>query len=407
MGIMEENLRKLAEGKKLDQAIIIWGVCEPSRKIIAWLRENGYADRILFLADNFKSAFYREFDGVPVFGADRLKTLDKSAVTALLAFSSDSVQRQLEAYGINEVYQLLHLERGPLLKKCVLPYRFDNRSKGRRYLRYVLAGYEPTLWDSTLARISAYQSTDFDYCLVSSGKYDATLDRLAAKNQWSYLCTEKNQVCFIQNLVIDLHPAAEYIIKMDEDIFIGRKFFDRMVSEYHKIEQYGEYRIGFAVPVIPLNCCGYVSYLKLIGKMAAYEEQFGRAYKSRFSAIYTEGAAKFLWDTMDNFDEMAERFLQNSENPILDCYFNIGCIMYSRDRWMMMGRWPENLEESGMGRDEAYIYEDNVRNDLSIYEIQGVLAGHLAFGAQKEQMLGYYREHPEKFQLPNKNQARL
>lgn len=64
-----------------------------------------------------------------------------------------------------------------------------------------------------------------------------------------------------------------------------------------------------------------------------------------------------------------------------------------------MGKWPETPGESGMGTDEAYIYRDNVENGLSIYEAQGVLAGHLAFGHQKKRMLAYYQEHPEKFRM--------
>lgn len=200
----------------------------------------------------------------------------------------------------------------------------------------------------------------------------------------------------------NLHPAAEYIFKMDEDMFIGAGFFERMITEYQRIEAEGEYRIGFAVPVIPLNCCGYVSYLKLTGQKKVYEQRFGRAYRSGFSAVFNViETAEFLWDTMSTFDAMAQRFLQNDGYQILNSYFNIGCIMFSRNRWLMMGKWPEKPGESGMGTDEGYIYQNNVENDLSIYEIQSALAGHLAFGHQKKRMLKYYQEHPEKFQINN------
>ena len=76
--------------------------------------------------------------------------------------------------------------------------------------------------------------------------------------------------------------------------------------------------------------------------------------------------------------------------------------MFSRDRWLMMGKWPENPQETGMGTDEAFIYQDNMEKDLSIYEIQGVLAGHLAFGHQKKRMLRYYQKHSGKFLLYKK-----
>ena len=65
----------------------------------------------------------------------------------------------------------------------------------------------------------------------------------------------------------------------------------------------------------------------------------------------------------------------------------------------MMGKWPEAPGESGMGRDEAFICQDNVNKDLAIYEVKNVLAGHLAFGHQKEKMLKYYKENHEKFAI--------
>lgn len=203
----------------------------------------------------------------------QLRELVENSIEVILSNNySASVRKQLTAYGVTECYNFRDLSERRLLEECDLPYHFVDRSRGKKYLCYVLAGYEPTLWDSTLVGIETYQSNDIDYCLVSSGKYVTELDRVAEKNQWSYLYTEQNRVCFIQNLVVELHPMAEYIFKMDEDIFIGENFFARMIEEYHKIEQYGEYRIGFAVPVIPLNCCGYVSYLNLSGNKKEYEE---------------------------------------------------------------------------------------------------------------------------------------
>ena len=194
---------------------------------------------------------------------------------------------------------------------------------------------------------------------------------------------------------------------MDEDIFVGKNFFGEMIRNFQQIEEEGEYRIGFVVPVVPLNCCGYATYLKLIGKREEYEQRFGRAYKHRFSAVFNvEETAEFLWDTMDTFDGMAGGFLDNGGYDILDCYYNIGCIMFSRERWLMMGKWPELPGESGMGRDEAYICEDNRKKDLAIYEVKSVLAGHLAFGHQKKRMMQYYREHAEKFGISGINSGK-
>ncbi|MCI8724714.1 MAG: hypothetical protein HFG66_01050 [Hungatella sp.] len=401
--MITDHLKELENQKKLEKSIVLWGIGRQTKEILAWFKQNGYRERILFIADNFKCTFHHQYEGIPVVDPEEIEKLERDSFIVILSINyAEDVWRQLGAYGVAEVYNLRNLQEKVVSYRCDIPYSFTNRSRGNRYLCYILAGYEPALWKDTIGRIEAFQDEAMDYCLVSSGKYDETLEKIAEKNEWSYLYTEKNQVCFVQNLVIELHPAAEYIMKMDEDIFIGKHFFRQMIENYHIIEQYGEYRIGFMVPVVPLNCCSYASYIRLIGKTKEYEKKFGRAYKSRFSAVFNVvETAEFLWDTMDTFDGMEERFLQHEGYEVLDCYYNIGCIMFSRSRWLMMGKWPEASGESGMGRDEAFICQDNVNKDLAIYEVKNVLAGHLAFGHQKEKMLKYYKENHEKFAINN------
>lgn len=397
--IIKESLSVLYTKHKLDKPVVLWGIGGQTKDVIEGLRSLDESIQILMIADNFKYTFQKEYKNIPVREPRGLTDLEKDSIVVLLAVNyAGAIRNQLKAYGITEVYNLRNLEEYTITEGCSLPYYFTDRKQNRKTLCYILAGYEKHLWDNTLERIAVFQSEEVDYCIVSSGKYDKTLEELAERNHWSYLYTEQNQVCFIQNQVIELHPQAEYIIKMDEDIFIGKNFFSDMLREFQNIEKEGDYRIGFAVPVIPLNCSGYVSYLQAIGKKEEYEQRFGRAYRSRFSAVFTvEETAVYLWELMGNFDFMASRFAERKGYCICDCYFNIGCMMYTRERWLMMGKWPEKPGESGMGTDEAYIYQDNVEKDMSIYEIQSVLAGHLAFGHQKQRMITYYKDHPEIF----------
>lgn len=394
-----DSLRELEKQQRLNKPIVLWGIGNQTKEVVTWLKQNGYGDKLLFIVDNFKRTFCHEYEDLAVVAPSALTELEKDSFVVILSINyAEDVWKQLGAYGVTQVYNLRNLNEHIAPYRYDIPYHFTDRSRGRKYLCYVLAGYEAELWKDTIGRLEAFQEDGVDYCLVSSGKEVETLKQIAKRNNWSYLYTWQNQVCYIQNLVIELHTSAEYIIKMDEDIFIGRDFFRQMIRGYHQIEREGEYHIGFVVPVVPLNCCGYASYIKLIGIKEEYERRFGRAYKHRFSAVFNvEETAEFLWDTIDTFDGMAECFLKNEGYDILDCYYNIGCIMYSRERWMMMGKWPELPNESGMGRDEAYICQDNRNKDLAIYELQNVLAGHLAFGHQKKRMLKYYKEHAEKF----------
>lgn len=399
--VIIKNLSILKKESILQKSIVLWGLNKNIIEISEWLQKEYGNHKVIAIVDNFKGTFRKELNGIPVKNPFELTKISKDSFVVLFATVHYlAIFRQLSAYEISEAYNLLDLEYCYKMSNCDVPYHFIKRSKDKSALCYILAGYERDLWDNVLNRISAFQSEEFDYCIVSSGKYDKELDEIAEQNQWSYLYTERNQVCHIQNLVVDLHPFANYIIKMDEDIFVGKSFFDKMLAEYKKIEKYGEYRIGFAVPIIPLNCAGYVSYLKLIGKKEEFEKRFGRAYRSRFSAVFdVVETANFLWDTMESFDSMCERFFNNNGYNILDCYFNIGCIMFTRERWLMMGKWPENPSGSGMGEDERFICIDNAEKDMAIYEIQSVLAGHLAFGHQKKSMMNYYDQFREKFEM--------
>lgn len=224
------------------------------------------------IVDNFKNNFYEEYCGVKVFAPEAfIERYSKDFIILLNTKWGEAIIRQIEAL----------VSRKALLEGTVEVYNL--------------------LYEN--ARIEAFQSERYDYCIVSSGKYDEVLAEMAKRNGWSYLAAGRNQVAYIQNLVIELHPKAKYILKMDEDIFVGKAFFDRMIDTYRECEAEGESRIGFLVPIIPLNVAGVVSYLKAIGRKQEFEKRFGRVYRSRFSQVFDfEETAVWLWDTMDCFD---------------------------------------------------------------------------------------------------------
>lgn len=381
---------------------MLWGIGENTEKLIHRIEEERSEGSIRCIIDNFRPEFQKQFMGIPVLYPYDVSKKDKTESTLIIDnnYSSDII-REAIAYGFESIYDVRHPDNRIEMSHCDFEYKFIDRSHGRKVLCYILTGYQNEIWDSTLTRIEKYQYPDIDYCLITSGKYDPYIDNMARKNDWSYLYSEKNQVCWIQNLVIDLHPAADYIIKMDEDIFIGKHFFKDMLQGYKKAEL-TEYRIGFAAPVIPLNCCGYVSYLDSIGRRKEFEEKFGRAYRFRFSAVFNvEETAVWLCDTMESFDKMEDYFHagMTTDPQIRACFFNVGCIMFSRKRWFLMGKFIENPNGSGMGADEKQICDNNCTNDMPIFEITNALVWHLAFGKQKHVMMDYYYRNKEKFSI--------
>lgn len=391
-----DNLDKLIREGKLNREIVLWGISTQTENLISQIQSRGLT--VSRIVDNFKYTFYTEYCGIKVTEPCVMRDRDEECVVLLAVNYSEAIRKQLDAYKIREIYNLRNLEECSTGVRCTIPYHFENRSKGRTVLCYVMAGYEEYLWDVVLKRVKLFSDAKIDYCIVSSGVYSGRLSRIAGEYGWSYLYTERNQVCYIQNLVVELHEKADYIFKMDEDMFISKGFFSMMLDAYHEIEEKGEYRIGFLAPMIPLNCTGYVSYLDAIGRKKEFEERFGRAYRSRFSSVYSrEDAALYLWGTMKSFDRQAELLSWRKKYVACNCYFNIGLILYSRERWLMMGKWPVEENETGMGQDERYILNDNAEKDFAIYEIQNVLAGHLAFGNQKIAMRRFFDENKHIF----------
>lgn len=397
-----ENLKTLYDGGKLAKHIFLWGIGKKTKSLLAGIKKEIPDLLIEGIIDNFKSDFLTEYDSVSVFPAAKLEEYEKKDVCVLLAVAtSQSIWKMLDALGISNVFNLTDPDDRYEPKRCDYSYTFVDRKKDRDALVYVLAGYQKELWDTSLARMFEFMEPEFDYCMISSGKHDEQLEELCEKYGWSYLYSDHNQICYLQNLVIGLHPKAQMFIKLDEDMFIGRKFYSRLLSGYRKAEETGEYRVGCAVPVMPLNYNSYISYLDAIGKRGEFEKRFGRSYRCVFSAPYsTQEAAVWIWDTLDSVDSMSDFFSKRDADPKPLCsLYNIGAILYSRQRWIMFGMWPEDSDHSGMGVDEGYLFRENMGAGMATYEIQNVFAAHFAFSEQKDMMFDYYHRNHHKFEM--------
>ena len=139
---------------------------------------------------------------------------------------------------------------------------FVDRRKNSEFLLMILAGYKSFLYEDVFARVKAFTPKNFDICVMSSGLFDETLNKIAAENDWSYLSTAENNIPLVQNLAIMLHPQAEFIYKMDEDIFITEGVFDTLMKTANHVQKYGHYNVGFVAPLIPINSHGYVRILE-------------------------------------------------------------------------------------------------------------------------------------------------
>ena len=284
-------------------------------------------------------------------------------------------------------------------------YQFENRSKDSDTLCIVLAGYKEILWDTVFDRIKKFVSDDIDVCIVSSGLYSEKLNNIAKENNWSYISTKKNSVTLAQNMVLKLFPNAEYIYKLDEDIFVTKNFFETLKYTYDEVQYNGVYDVGFVAPLIPINGCGHVILLEKLGLTDFYEKNFE---KVKFNAnndrmiVNNLDVAEFMWgknNLVPHIDDL-NNFLNNSSfsYSIAPVKFSIGAIFFHRNLWEDMHYFRVDVTK-GMGADERQICTHCILESKSMIISENSCVGHLSFGMQNEGMKKFFIENPENFKI--------
>jgi len=309
------------------------------------------------------------------------------------------------------LYQILKKEKQKQQKSKhdawkKVKYTFENRSNGKKKLCILLAGYKPFLYEITFERIRRFLDEDIDMCVVTSGLYSKKIDDYCKECGWSYLRTEINNVSLVQNLAIRLHPQADYIYKMDEDIFVTEGTFSKMFETFLDCENNGEYNPLLVAPILPIN--GYC-HLRLLEKLKLVDEYASRFEKPKFAAgpdrmiESNPEVAKFFWGASEHIphiDVLNARF-QNEELRYSACpiRFSIGFVLFKRSIWNLMDGFEVNLESTAMGMDEIQLCSVAMSSSYAIIVSENCVCGHLSFGPQNDEMKKYFLEHPEAFQI--------
>lgn len=286
-------------------------------------------------------------------------------------------------------------------------YRFENRSKKQKKVCLVLSGYKDFLWEDVFGRLEKFVPMDIDVCLVSCGLYDKRLSERAQKNEWSYLCTGLNDITMIQNIGISLFEHAEWIYKLDEDIFLTERCFEKLYDAYRTEEESGQYHVGFTVPLIPVNGYGYIRILERLGILKEYERLFGRAYYGGDSKSMIEmnpDAAKFMWgfeSSVPLLDELNSLFEENDLRSYCSTRFSIGFLLFKRQLWDAMGGFSVTGDKD-LGRDEIELSQYCVIRSMAAVVAENTVVGHFSFGNQTQGMRKLYETNPELFRIGRK-----
>ncbi|OXS55877.1 hypothetical protein B1A99_21875 [Cohnella sp. CIP 111063] len=284
------------------------------------------------------------------------------------------------------------------------PFTFEDKRKNHTKTLLVLAGYKQKLWDIVFKRIKRFVPSDIDVCVMSSGKYVPELSQICRDNNWSYLSTQKNNLSLIQNIAIKLHPNAEYIYKLDEDMFICEGFFDGLLETYRDVEKNSRYRVGMVAPLIPVNVHGSIRFMEKMNCLEEFEDKFGKAYYDFHTHFEGKtGETLFLWEHTLPLDETSKK-IRSMPYSYFVCphRFSIGAILFKRTTWEEMGGFKVK-EGSGLGSDEydfaAFFL--TLANFYSFIIAENVLAGHYSYGMLNNPALidDFYYRNKEHFDL--------
>lgn len=266
--------------------------------------------------------------------------------------------------------------------------------KESRVLIVVLAGYKPAIWPLTLRRIKSFAPSDADICVVTAGKHVTSLATLCQQFGWSYASTTLNKTGLALNKVISAHPSAEWVFKIDEDIFVPENFFEDLQAGYLKIARQGTYNPGFCSPTLNVNGISYLTFVDRLGLRSDYRDVFQeeRAACSGVRAHHDPQAALWLWRHSLPFDKTAKRFSESAvpvdtNAHLIGTRFSIGAILLQREFLDQIGGFRSTWRQGILGVDESGLCCACMESSRPMFYLDNVLAGHFSFYPQERAMI--------------------
>jgi hypothetical protein len=289
--------------------------------------------------------------------------------------------------------------------RCRGRHEFVDRRTRATTVIVILAGYKQALWPAVFPRLEKNIPPDTDVCLMSAGKDDAELRKLAATNGWSYLTTYLNDVSLIQNLAISHHPDADTIVKIDEDVLLPDRTIADLVDFHDRVKAAGVVSPAFTAPTLNINGFCYRELLRVLGLLDEYERTFGPARVATRGIAATESAeaARWIWERTGPVDRTASVLRgQDPEIRTASVQFSIGLIVFDRSFWETIGYFPvfrrcHAVGKSTLGADEEYLCGKAVSSGSPMVVAPHLFAGHFSFGRQYDGVLDLLHQRPELF----------
>ena len=274
-------------------------------------------------------------------------------------------------------------------------YTFEDRRRQSKKMLLVLAGYKQELWGCVFQRIKCFVPVEYDICVASSGCYLKELSQLCRENNWSYLSTQKNKISVIVNIACHEHSSSDWIIKMDEDMFLTENTVSVLENTYQSVSANGRYEVGFVSPLIPVNGYGYSRVLDLLNLTEEWTNTFetikitdGLHHHKKI--LENSEAARFLWEKIKIDDISKKLGKKEFRYSICPSRYSIGMILFSRDMWIDMEMFPD-IGDNNLGMDERHITEYCMMSGKAMVIAENTVAGHLGYKEQTPELMEYYK----------------
>ena len=283
---------------------------------------------------------------------------------------------------------------------------FDDRQHKSENLLLVLMGFQPYFWDVLLDRVNRnieQFDEDIDVCLCipcGEDSHAAEMARGMAKQyNFSYLYIYDDLLAQAQNTAINLHPNAQWIYKIDEDILLSDNYFAKMKSTLNRAQNELHYYVGFVSPLINLNAAGFRMFLETINKWDEFASVFpGPRYWAKDpekDLVHANSkVAEYIWNNSIPFDKVASEIAEknNGQYAISPIRMSIGAILFTRKKWEEWGMFV--VSGIGvMGAEETQICGYTMNRMQVIIIAKDVLAGHWGFYRQKETCRHFFEKH--------------
>lgn len=273
----------------------------------------------------------------------------------------------------------------------------------KKILFYILCGYKKTLYKKVFARIDKYFNLDADVCLVTSGKFDKEIMNMAAKRGWCYLSTTVNNISLAQNATLFSFDKASIIIKMDEDIFVTKNTFNKLLDNYYAAK-HDRKKVAFVAPLLNVNGYASTRLLMLTNYLKKAEAKFGKLkfkYGPKNNPAETNpDFVKYMWNytneflSIDKANAMLTKY--GTDYDLCPIKFSIGLILYDRKYWEKIGYFTTH-NSLDLGTDEILMNRMATLKKYKKIICKNCVCGHLSFGPTNKEMLEAFMKKPEKF----------